>query len=199
VDNVWPVRILQDRRESKHAMGTARIAKLSLRSCELTVLDADKPELGATREAISQCLNSAAGQPVLIYPGVDALPLQQLTEGPVRPLIFLDASWRRSRLILHTCPALASLPRYGLTTNMQSRYRIRKAPESGALSTLEAIVMALGILDGGTERFDPLLKVMDWMVDQQINAMGDAVYRANYDAQTRRGYACALGAGYRRG
>lgn len=161
-------------------MGTARIASLSLSCCEMIVVDADKPDLHTTREALERCLDTEAGLPALIYPGADAQAVEMLADGPVRPLIFLDASWRRSRLILHTCPAVANLPRYSLTTNTPSRYRIRKAPEPGALSTLEAIVMTLGAVDGGAERFDALLRVMDLMIDQQIGAMGDTVYQANY-------------------
>lgn len=82
--------------------------------------------------------------------------------------------------MLHTCPSVASLQRYSLGTDTPSRYRIRSASEPGALSTLEAIVMTLNVLEGAPKRFDGLLKTMDWMIEQQIRLMGEAVYQANY-------------------
>lgn len=178
--NQWPIRILQDRRESKHAIGTARIAALSLDNCDLCVVNAAAPESDIILSATRPGLNTSAGDPVLIYPGPDALPIEALVDGPIRPLVFLDASWRRSRLMLHTCPSVASLQRYSLGIDTPSRYRIRSASEPGALSTLEAIVMTLNVLEGAPKRFDGLLKTMDWMIEQQIRLMGEAVYQANY-------------------
>lgn len=165
VDNRWPVRILQHHRESGHAIGTARIAALSLARCDLDVLQGDF--LPAPDE-------------VLVYPGTDARPLDELIEGPPRQLLFLDASWRKSRRILYEQPALAALPRYCLAEVPLSRYRIRREPEQGFLSTVEAVVLALETLERGPGRYHSLLRVMDWMIDQQIHFMGDAVYRRHY-------------------
>lgn len=180
VHNEWPIRILQDRRESKHAIGTARIAALSLDNCDLFVVNPKTPESDIIQSATRPGLDTSSGEPVLIYPGPDALPVEALVDGPIRPLVFLDASWRRSRLMLHNCPAVARLPRYSLRPEAPSRYRIRTASEPGALSTLEAIVMTLIALEGPPKRFDGLLKTMDWMIEQQIRSMGEAVYQANY-------------------
>lgn len=167
VANRWPVRILQHHRESGHAVGTARIAALSLTRCDLGILRGSfVPE----------------PEDVLVYPGSDARPLEELCDGPVRRLLFLDASWRKSRRMLHEQPALAALPRYCLTDVPTSRYRIRREPERGFLSTVEAVVLALETLEREPGRYHALLRVMDWMIDQQIRYMGDAVYRRHYGA-----------------
>jgi len=38
----------------------------------------------------------------------------------------------------------------------------------------------LGVLERDAEKYAPLLAVMDWMVDQQIAAMGEETYLANH-------------------
>lgn len=165
VSNAWPVHILQHPRESGHAVGTARIAALSLTRCGLDIL----------REPFIPSPDD-----VLVYPGADAGPLEELAGGPPRRLLFLDASWRKSRRILYEQPALAALPRYCLTDVPPSRYRIRREPERGFLSTVEAVVLALEALEREPGRYHSLLRVMDWMIDQQIRYMGEEVYRRHY-------------------
>lgn len=165
MDNRWPVHILQHHRESGHAVGTARIAALSLTRCDLDIL---------------RGVFVPAPDDVLVYPGTGARPLDELTGARPRRLLFLDASWRKSRRILHEQPAIAALPRYCLTDVPRSRYRIRREPEPGFLSTVEAVVLALETLEREPGRYHSLLRVMDWMIDQQIRHMGEAVYRRHY-------------------
>lgn len=168
IANDWPVLILQERREARHALGTARIAALSLSRCTLRQSDQAGPEPFAEQE------------PVLIYPGREARPIGELAGMRPRPLLFLDASWRKSRRMLHERPALARLPRYRLCDVPVSRYRIRRQPDARSLSTLEAITAALSLLEGEPDRYQPMLDVMDWMVDRQIDCMGETVYARNY-------------------
>lgn len=168
------VVILQDIQEASHALGTARIAALSLNRCELLTLDPDAPAEPSRWQGLLR------QQPALIYPGESARDIGELAAQPAVPLLFIDASWRRSRRILHTQAWLAELPRYCLHPDTVSRYRIRQQPTESALSTLEAIVHSLKQLDPQPEQFDSLLATMDWMVDQQIKYMGDAVWQGNY-------------------
>lgn len=172
--NSWPIRIVQDIRESTHAIGTARIAALSLSDCRLISINPDKGGQSADLQALKLL------QPVLIYPGHGARNVAELSEAPKAPLLFIDASWRRSRKILLTQPWIAALPRFALTTGLSSRYRIRQQPDATALSTLEAVVFTLQQIETEPERFDSLLSTMDWVVDQQINHMGSDTWRSNY-------------------
>ncbi|WP_361194396.1 DTW domain-containing protein, partial [Streptomyces sp. NPDC021354] len=66
-----------------------------------------------------------------------------------------------------------------LPEGLSSRYRLRKAPMPGALSTIEAIVTALNLLDSPS-RFDELLRPFDALIEGQIDAMGREVYRRNH-------------------
>jgi DTW domain-containing protein len=66
-----------------------------------------------------------------------------------------------------------------LPAGLHSRYRLRKAPMPGALSTIEAIVEALEILEAPA-RFDALLKPFEALIEGQIAAMGEETFRRNH-------------------
>ena len=76
---------------------------------------------------------------------------------------------------------LESLPRLCLPEGLTSRYRLRKAPQPGALSTLEAIVETLARLEP-ERRFDALLRPFEALIDGQIAAMGEQTYQRNHGA-----------------
>jgi DTW domain-containing protein len=118
--------------------------------------------------------------PALIYPGADAAPVSQLLGCPPRPLLFIDATWRKSRRLLHEYPELARLQRYALHDMPPSRYRIRKSTQVDAVSSLEAIVHTLELLEQAPGRYTTLLKAMDWMIAQQINYIGTERLNHNY-------------------
>lgn len=181
LQNHWPVTILQHPQESRHALGTARIAQLGLSDCALLVGDAETWLAEVARQFAEEGI-------ALIYPGADSQPLSVLREQPPRRLLFIDATWRKSRRILLESAWLAALPRYHLESPPASRYRIRKEPHGEALSTLEAVVHALAFLEGAAEgdvesgenKYAPLLQVMDGLVDEQIRAMGPETFAKNY-------------------
>lgn len=81
--------------------------------------------------------------------------------------------------MLHLNPLLARLPRVTLPDGAVSRYRLRKAPGPGALSTLEAIVQALDILEA-PRSFAPLLRPFEALIEGQIEAMGADTYQRNH-------------------
>jgi len=132
---------------------------------------------------------------VLVYPGRDAINIAScastsggdvsLNEPEVNfhdvSLVYIDATWRRSKRILLEHPFLQRLPRFQLTRVSPPRYRLRKAPDSDALSTLEAVIEMLVRLDPARcDNYRRLLAAMDQMVDQQVRAMGAATYLNNY-------------------
>lgn len=163
------VLILQHPSEAGHALNTARLAALGLISAQLRIGEVfdDLP--------IDDGVDS-----YLLFPGDGALSLSELRgrAEPVR-LIVPDGTWRKARKLLHLNPGLAALPRVELPAGHVSRYRLRKAPSPGALSTLEAIVVALNELEGGA-RFDALLRPFEALIDGQIDAMGADVFQRNH-------------------
>ena len=173
VDNRWPVHILQHPTETKHAIGTARIVALSLTQCNLQV--------GESLAELSLPAELATDQsPLLVYPGEDSMPLDRLDKKITRPLIFLDASWRKSRRMLFESAELRAIPKVSFQPANVSRYRIRKEPEGYALSTLEAIAHVLSYLEQDSDKYQSLLNSMDWMIEKQIELMGRDVFEKNY-------------------
>ena len=171
--NLWPIHIIQDQREASHALGTARMVALALQACTMTVINPDA-------ELPAGMLPDIPEQAALIYPGPGAESVSALLASAPRPLIFIDASWRRSRKMLNQYTELSQLPRYALHDVPPSRYRIRKAPSEQSLSTLEAVARTLLKLEPHGADFGNLLHIMDQVIDQQIRRMGQSVYTRNY-------------------
>ncbi len=168
------VLILQHPSEVGHALNTARLAALGLANAELRI--------GERFEDLPALLVRPGYRACLLFPGETAQPLAQfaaqLGESPAL-LVVPDGTWRKARKLLYLNPALAALPRVTLADGQQSRYRLRKAPEAGALSTVEAIASALDILEAPS-RFDALLKPFEALIEGQIAAMGEQTFRRNH-------------------
>src|SRR3546814_6536235 len=84
-------------------------------------------------------------------------PLAASPTGTRSLLIVPDGTWRKARKILHANPVLSTLPHLSLPLGQPSAYRVRKASEPAAVSTIEAIVRTLAILEPDRD-FQPLLK-----------------------------------------
>lgn len=173
VTNHWPVWILQHPLEVNHALGTARIASLSLQQSQLWV-----GETIESCEVASQHL--ATAQPLLVYPGEESSDLNAINRDQPVPLLFLDGNWRKTRRMLFESSTLAALPKISFQPTLASRYRLRKAPKPEYLSTLESIAEVLSVLEGDNEKYQPLLNSMDWMIDRQIELMGTQIFNRNY-------------------
>lgn len=191
--------VLQHPTEARHPLNTARLAVLGLQNAELRVGECF-PELeemmGRAGDAIllfpssekaAACPAAAApvvGAPWGLMPGQPQPEGAELAgEGPSRVsptlLIVPDGTWRQARRIVQANPILETLRRLSLPEGEPSRYRVRKARETAAVSTLEAIVRALSMLEP-ERNFQPLLGPFNVLIEQQIAAMGPEVYRRNH-------------------
>ena len=172
LDSRTRVLILQHPSETGHALNTARLAALGLRNAELRV--------GESFAELPQLLTQPGHRACLLFPGEDAVELAAPAQGELPLLLVVpDGTWRKARKLLHLNPALAALPRVSLPLGAQSRYRLRKAPAEGALSTIEAIVNALDILEAPVD-FEALLRPFDALIEGQIAAMGEETFRRNH-------------------
>ena len=170
--NYWPITILQHYKESHHPLGTAIIAKLGLNHCD--ILLSNDPDYHQKKEILIK------QQPLLIYPGEESTAIEEMKFEKTRPLIFLDGTWRKTRLLLHESPELNQITKVSINPNSISRYRIRKTPNPQALSTLEAIVYVLSLLEKDQTKYQSLLEAMDQMINKQIKLMGEDTYQRNY-------------------
>lgn len=173
VTNRTRVLVLQHSDEHKHALNTGRLAVLGLERAELLV--------GEHFPQLAEIL-SAATSAFLLFPGDAAQAPQPLAgdaeDGSVL-LIVPDGTWRKARKILYANPVLNTLPRLSLEAGAPSRYRLRKTSVPAAVSTIEAIVRTLGALEPEQD-FSPILRPFEALIEQQIEAMGDDVYRRHH-------------------
>jgi DTW domain-containing protein len=161
VSNRTPVFILQHPRERFHPIGTARIARLGLeRSAVLLPGDPVTRSLAVALEP-----PPGAG---LLYPSAGARDLAALApEARPSALIVLDGTWSQAAKLYRANAWLGALPHYALAPAAPSRYRIRLAPRPSYLSTIEAIVAALAVLEPETPGLADLIAAFDAMIDAQ--------------------------------
>lgn len=166
IPRIWnrtEVFILQHRREQFHRFNTARIVRKALHNSQL---------LADYTNNISRRLELKP-RTGLLSPGPTATLLSEL---PVdqRPdqLVVVDGTWHQAKTLIREIPLLQRLPRYQLLPDSPSRFRIRREPNGTSLSTVEAVVQALRILEPETAGLDRLLEAFNKMVETQLAHTG---------------------------
>ena len=154
--------VLQHPRERLHPIGTARFAQLGLCNARVEVAW----NAGAAEERAPAGCRRA---PRCLYPTPHARDLRALpvSERP-RHLLVLDGTWHTARTLYRDKAWLAQLPHVRFTPLSPSNYRLRREPTRDHVSTIEAIVEALRVLEPETRGLDQLLAAFDAMIDAQL-------------------------------
>jgi DTW domain-containing protein len=152
---------------------TGRLTHLCLSDSELFI-----GESFDQHEEVQALIADPSNYPALLYPGKEA---RDLSKGELhaadfagrRLVIFLlDATWRLARPMLRKSLTLQALPRVMFSNAAPSRYIIKRQPEPGCLSTLEAVHEMLLALDRtGLDRYtlpNQLLDLFQRMQEFQI-------------------------------
>lgn len=162
VQNRTPIVIVQHKHESRHPFGTVRIAELGLANARVHTV-AGWSNSGDLPPA---WLPPGAG---LLYPGEGAVDLALMAPNE-RPsaLVLLDGTWHQARALLRDHAWLRGLPRYAFTPTSPSRYRIRREPFPQYVSTIEAIVQALALVEPELADAGSLLTAFERLVDVQL-------------------------------
>lgn len=157
------VVLLQHPRERDMSIGTARMANLCLPNSELHVgVNWEQSEV------LRRALGDANRPAVLLYPSEGQQQSAPLPgAGPVT-LIVVDGTWSQARKVVRENPTLARLPRLAFSPQTPSEYRIRREPSAHCVSTIEAVMIALGTLESSPDRFAALLTPFRKMIDRQI-------------------------------
>jgi DTW domain-containing protein YfiP len=160
VQNQTGVIVLQHHREVTHPIGTARIARLGLETVEVRI---------AHRHNGLAVAESVPARTALLYPSskaktLDDLGAQQMPEH----LIVLDGTWSQAMAMYKSNLWLSELPHVIVKPQEESNYRIRRQPKSGCLSTIEALVQTLKVIEPQTEGMDGLSKIFSDMIDDQM-------------------------------
>lgn len=163
----YKVTIIQHPQESNHPFNTGCIAHRCLSNSELIIAEKVDDKL---------LHDFSLKNSVLLYPDLDWLPnnnfitrelsLKTQVTHNIDQLIVLDATWRKSKKILHLNQELQFLPRINLTITEPSEYKVRKSSFENSLSTIESIAMALNILTPN-ESYRSLLKPFKRMIELQ--------------------------------
>lgn len=157
------VVLLQHPRERDMPIGTARMANLCLPNSELNI-GVDWEGSAVLRRVLSDPSRPA----VLLYPTEGHEQAATWTgEGPVT-LIVVDGTWSQARKVVRRNPTLARLPRLAFQPETPSEYRIRREPSAQCVSTIEALMIALGRLEPEPTRFLAMRTPFRRMVDRQI-------------------------------
>lgn len=157
------VLIIQHPLEQKHPFNTGRMAHLCLDNSELVVAES------LSEAELARLLAPAS---VLLYPSLEWLPAVERVEagtaqaGALEQLVVIDASWRKSKKMLHLHPVLQRLPRVSFEGELQSNYQIRRSSLANSLSTLESIVVAMERLEPGRD-FQGMIQPFEKMITMQ--------------------------------
>lgn len=148
------VLVLQHPQEMRQAKNSVALLRLSLARCEVVVGERFAPGM------LQALLQRPGRHTRLLYPEVPQAPAPRQAAAPGLPLrlVVIDATWRKSLRMLLEHPALAALPRLSLDAPAPTRYRaIRAARRPDQVSTLEATVHALAMVEGPGFEPQPLL------------------------------------------
>ncbi len=163
--------ILQDPKEARHALSSAPILARSIEGAALYVGDQFDPDALLGKEWRHNTL--------LVFPSEAPVTEAELAARPFTTVLLLDGTWRKVARLLHLNPWLRELPCLAINDVPKSRYKIRKSPRTDGLSTIEAAVYALNKLHP-QRNYDAILGAFEKMIDLQIDAMGEEVYRRHY-------------------
>jgi DTW domain-containing protein YfiP len=156
------VAVLQHPREARLAICSAWMVRLGLRDAEI--------HRGVRFECHPRVRELAASPgAALLYPGPGATPAPALAGRPPEVLVVVDGTWHQAEKMIRENPSLAALPRVSVEPERPSGYGdLRREPAPGHLSTVEAVALALGALEGDPARFAPMVEAFRRTVELQL-------------------------------
>ena len=156
------VVILQHPREARLAICSAWLARIALENAELH----QAVDLDGHPRVREVCARPGVA---LLFPGPEAAPAASRAGSPPSHLLVVDGTWHQAEQMISRSRLLAALPRLSVAPDGGGGYGdLRKEPEAHTLSTLEAIALALGALEGDSARFEPMRQAFRRMVAQQL-------------------------------
>jgi len=166
--------ILQHPSETKHALNTVVLMKKSFQNMTLLIGE-DFSDNDVLNSLISANKNSIA----LLFPTEKSSILNSKSSKQITHLILIDGTWKKAHKIFMASKNLHLLQSFKLETSQTSQYKIRSSKLEHSLSTLEASVIALNILENMTET-KSLEESFRKMIEFQIEKMGAETFKKNY-------------------
>ena len=161
--------ILIHPKELKIRVNSGRMAHLCLKNSYLIdgiCFDDNKKVLSIIKDPLNDCY--------LLHPGHGALPYcgvkKKASRGRKTVFFVLDATWHLARKMYKQSEILKTLTKIEISPQNPSRFIIKKQPEKGYVSTIEAIYLLLEESYASLEDrpHQNLMEVFDYMVNQQV-------------------------------
>lgn len=164
--------ILQHPTEKGHPLGTAKIAELSLDKCK--IIEGEDFSNNKQLNSILQNKNCC-----LVFPKLENPKDQErFSFQDIQTYIVIDGTWKKAKKILFLNPQLEQLPRLSIQSYQKSNYILRKEPKENYLSTLEATIEVLKIVEN--KDTTSMLEILKFIQDFQIEKMGLETFKHNY-------------------
>ncbi len=164
LDSIIRIAILQHPNERFMPINTARFTHLSL-SNSVIFHGVNFNRNKAFMDDFKQFNPEKIG---LLFPSPLAKDLSEAPED-LSNLYVVDGTWNEARKIVFNSHILHEIPHYTFNPKVESTYRIRREPKKNFVSTVEAVVMSLRILEKNSNSYTELLEVFDTMVENQLH------------------------------
>ncbi len=179
-----PLIILQHPSETKKAIGTARIAHLTLPLCDIYV-----GENFTQHKELNERIQNDQYHYLLLYPSEKAISISNLLDTKAQDkskigLIVIDGTWKKAFKIWSLSTNLHTLPQITLDKLTTSDYQIRRSSKKAGVSTVEAIYHALSSLNGNKNDYSSLLTAFHQMIQFQIKHMPTDLYETRYPSHS---------------
>ncbi len=169
--------ILQHPSETKHALNTVALMKKSFK--KITVLMGEDFSEDSLLNSLIEANNDSIA---LLFPTDKSNLLK--SEDPagtnrLTHLVLIDGTWKKAHKIFILSKNLHKLNSFKLESTQAGQYKIRSSKVEHSLSTLEASVIALNVLEKETKT-KSLEETFRKMIEFQIEKMGGETYKKNY-------------------
>ena len=174
VPNSTQIIILQHPKENKHPLNTVKILTKSLEKIIIFT-----GEDFSHHQELNLILNNRENKVLLLFPETELQVMRLIDVAKTTHLVLIDGSWRKAKKIFILSRNLHSLQRLSIEASKISNYRIRQSRQKNGLSSLEASLEALKIVEPNLDT-KSLEFSFQKMIDFQIDKMGQVVFNANY-------------------
>lgn len=136
------VSLIIHAKELKRTTNTGRLALHALVNSEMYVR-------GKTTERLDlSSLLVPEYETYVLFPSDDAMNLEDIKPQKPIQLIVTDGNWRQASKLNTRHPELGHLPRVKISAENMARFHLRKEHFPEGLATLEAIALALRVIEG---------------------------------------------------
>ena len=136
------VSLIVHHKELKRTTNTGRLALHALTNSSMHIRGE-----GRQRMDLSHLL-SPDYETYVLYPSAEAIDLEALTPQKPVHLLVADGNWRQAGKVNQRHPEFRHLPRVRVRPTTLAQYHLRQEHFQDGLSTIEAIALAIGTLEG---------------------------------------------------